>query len=181
MGNHCCNPNVNRAWAATLGKEVFHATRVIQPGEELCISFIDEITCCRTVRRNILQERFKFFCQCQVCSLQGDAQTTSDARREEFDRLDRSIAEPAPGSLAVDPMERVNRMLVIIEEEFFGHPRLLTRAYYFGYQLADAMRDLEAARSMLKGGLLAHRLAEGDNNDELTRDWNKQLERLACS
>ena len=38
--NHSCRPNVVHSWQGEDGLMVLHATRAIQPGEELCISYV---------------------------------------------------------------------------------------------------------------------------------------------
>ena len=62
--NHSCTPN---ALALFSGSEiVIRATKNIQPGEEITISYI-EILQTTKERHNELQERYFFQCQCERC------------------------------------------------------------------------------------------------------------------
>jgi SET domain/MYND finger len=68
--NHSCYPNVLPTFSYGIPNQVpqliLTACQVIQPHQELCISYIDH-ACPRTLRRRRLQRDYFFFCHCEVC------------------------------------------------------------------------------------------------------------------
>merc|ERR1712150_287543 len=85
--NHSCRPNVVWSWlrGATTSKEV-RATTDIRPGQELSANYIDsfEATWSSRVQRQKRLSLWKFSCQCEVCSLEGEDLRSNDAIREEI-------------------------------------------------------------------------------------------------
>lgn len=60
----------------------------IQPGEEICISYLDECSLQRSrhSRRKELLENYLFNCECSLCELQkNDPDVTSDEEEDEQD------------------------------------------------------------------------------------------------
>lgn len=64
--NHSCRPNLSYYWSAKLNKRVVYATRRIEVGEELSVSYIS-LLLTRNERRRRLH-RYGFSCQCEVCA-----------------------------------------------------------------------------------------------------------------
>ena len=78
--NHSCVPNVHNSWDAETGIETICVTQDIEAGQELCTTYLDLFTK-RQERQEQLSKRLRFQCTCEVCSLQGQMQEQSDARR----------------------------------------------------------------------------------------------------
>jgi hypothetical protein len=86
--NHSCRPNTSYIWNKRLGKQVLYATRRIEQGEELSVSYIPLL-----YNRSDRQKRLKqygFKCSCEACS--GD-NGKSDTRR---DRIRRAFSSLEP-------------------------------------------------------------------------------------
>ncbi|XP_053314054.1 histone-lysine N-trimethyltransferase SMYD5 [Spea bombifrons] len=89
--NHSCVPNAEASFPEN--NFLLHLTAVedIQPGEEICISYLD---CCqrdrsRHSRHKILRENYLFVCSCPKCLSQADdPDATSDEEEEEDAELD---------------------------------------------------------------------------------------------
>jgi hypothetical protein len=68
--NHSCYPNVLPTFFYGIPNQVpqliLTACQVIQPHQELCISYIDH-SCPRSMRRQRLQRDYYFFCHCEAC------------------------------------------------------------------------------------------------------------------
>jgi len=160
--NHSCKPNVNRSWSEPLQAELFHVTQPITAGQELCIYYIDPKGI-RADRQSSLSRDFKFTCSCEACSLVGSARTASDKLRKEYQQLDDALP-----TLAADPhdaIEKILRILEIIQDEFDGDPHLAQRAFYDGFQMSLLAGDLDLAGSMMQRAHEAKVLAEGDSED----------------
>lgn len=85
--NHSCAPNVVWSWVASAPyvKEV-RTTRAVALGEELCTNYIDSFQAtfsCTRLRQDLLQ-RWKFVCQCEVCSLPDLERRQNDLLREKI-------------------------------------------------------------------------------------------------
>ncbi|KAF8154552.1 hypothetical protein B0H34DRAFT_676312 [Crassisporium funariophilum] len=71
--NHDCNPNIMKR-RVKRGIE-FYTIRDINPGEELCIAYVDEIAPAHE-RNEQLHRDFFFICQCAKCSREQQAVST---------------------------------------------------------------------------------------------------------
>lgn len=84
--NHSCIPNAEAAFPDNNFLLHLSALRDIQPGEEICISYLD---CCqrdrsRHSRHKTLRENYLFVCSCPKCTSQADeADVTSEEEDEE--------------------------------------------------------------------------------------------------
>jgi len=77
MLNHQCLPN---AVAATNGKTLaIHAVRHIEPGEEVCISYIDALEN-RQTRGEKLKTQYYFDCECECCEEDHPTEILKTAR-----------------------------------------------------------------------------------------------------
>ena len=71
--NHSCRPNVMLT-SITKGAEVVikaFAIRTITPGDELCMSYLTDLSQERRLRREVLEQSFHFKCCCGRCSLES--------------------------------------------------------------------------------------------------------------
>ena len=83
--NHSCYPNAEVAFPFNNNELVLNATRSIEPGEEILISYLE---CCdldrsRHSRQKILRENYLFACSCSKCTAEStDPDITSDEEME---------------------------------------------------------------------------------------------------
>ncbi|KAI6864735.1 hypothetical protein KC334_g20169, partial [Hortaea werneckii] len=79
--NHSCVPNVHHSFNPTLQKQTVHAVRDIQPGEELCTTYLGGPGCyyIRSQRIEMLRSNYGFTCTCTACS---DPSGASESRRQ---------------------------------------------------------------------------------------------------
>lgn len=75
--NHSCSPNTERYWNEADQTMDLRATRNIQPGNEIFISYIDHFNA-RDKRRSALG----FDCKCLVCSYDGSKRLIHEQRLE---------------------------------------------------------------------------------------------------
>ncbi|KAJ8888010.1 hypothetical protein PR048_007495 [Dryococelus australis] len=79
--NHSCRPNVEVTFPHNSSRLVVVATQDILPGEEVCISYLDECVLARSrhSRHRLLRENYLFVCTCPKCELEaGDPDETSE-------------------------------------------------------------------------------------------------------
>lgn len=76
--NHSCCPNAHVSWNAKRGQQVIYALRHIEPGAEICVSYLDNASGTRRAQRH---EELGFACVCDACSLSGVLLAQSDQRR----------------------------------------------------------------------------------------------------
>ncbi|XP_075040255.1 protein-lysine N-trimethyltransferase SMYD5 [Mixophyes fleayi] len=86
--NHSCVPNAEASFPDNNSLLHLTAVEAIEPGEEICISYLD---CCqrdrsRHTRHKILRENYLFVCSCPKCLSQSeDPDVTSEEEEEEDD------------------------------------------------------------------------------------------------
>lgn len=83
--NHSCIPNAEPRFLHNNSRLSLVALKDIEPGEEICISYLDEcsLECSRYSRQKILTENYLFICQCTKCLEQADdPNITSDEDEE---------------------------------------------------------------------------------------------------
>ncbi|CAE7385903.1 smyd5 [Symbiodinium sp. CCMP2592] len=64
--NHSCAPN------AEYGLTQVRLLTAIEPGEEVCISYLGDALMSKSARQQFLRARYFFLCTCQLCSLPHD-------------------------------------------------------------------------------------------------------------
>jgi hypothetical protein len=87
--NHDCKPNVAQTWNERLGCLTIHAIRHIEPGEELCDSYVP--LCQPSAARQDELRAYGFECQCSVCGLPSKELAKSDEQRGMVRRLGEDI------------------------------------------------------------------------------------------
>jgi len=119
--NHSCSPNTKWTWDNATETVRIFALRDIAPAEEIFVSYlgnIREFRSTRETRRETLQTRFRFNCNCEVCSLPGPKAIRSDQRRTEIARLHNSlISAPLPTR---DRLIIAKRMISLFREEGYA-------------------------------------------------------------
>ncbi|XP_066925245.1 histone-lysine N-trimethyltransferase SMYD5-like [Clytia hemisphaerica] len=84
--NHSCEPNAEVTFPNNNSTLVLVALQNIQPGEEICICYLDDCQRARSrhSRRKILRENYLFECTCTRCELDmGEISQTSSSEEEE--------------------------------------------------------------------------------------------------
>lgn len=79
--NHSCAPNAIVGFPYSNSTLVVKAIRDIQPGEEICMSYLDEceLERSRYSRQKALSSSYLFICHCDKCQSQAnDPDVTSD-------------------------------------------------------------------------------------------------------
>ena len=79
--NHSCVPNVHHSFNPSLKSTTIYAVKDVQPGEELCATYLggEAHYFVRSQRIEILRSRYGFTCDCAACT---DRTGASDGRRE---------------------------------------------------------------------------------------------------
>lgn len=129
--NHSCRPNTSYYWNKKLGKQVVYATRRIEKGEELSVSYIPLLY--THAERQKRLDQYGFECSCEAC-VAGDKH--SDRRRHRIrrafatlepqlrlDGVESTATSKKTRSLAVESIELVQ----LVEEE--GLADYSARAY----------------------------------------------------
>jgi hypothetical protein len=110
MFNHSCDPNVNHYSIGDV--TIFRLIRDVQPGEQLCISYIGSDLLCetRSVRHEFLSAR-DFTCMCSKCACPEE---TEDPWVEELDLETRISIR-----LTKSPLQRTNLIRSLQTERNF--------------------------------------------------------------
>lgn len=163
--NHSCNPNLQDSWQDDDGVEVVHAVRDIEPGEELCISYVD-LYRTRDERQLDLTWRYNMFdCLCPVCRLEGQEQKQSDQNRMQMQQLSglfpkMRFVEGLSG-MSEDIVDLVVKMAELLDEELSGNPQLKCRLYSDAFQLSIVAGDVESAFTMAENAWVTSEEAQG--------------------
>lgn len=175
--NHSCRPNVHHARQSSTAVEVMHATRNIEAGEELCISYLFPPYRVRADRQQRLRQRWGFTCACEVCSLQGDDHRRSDELRRRLAALDykmRAYSDLARGR-GVSPTDAqaaegavfrlVEELTSGLQEELAGNPAPLASALVEANEVLSAVGRPQAAAAVLEMAERASILASGTDSE----------------
>jgi hypothetical protein len=163
--NHSCMPNAHNNWNEEKEHETIHATRIIQAGEEITISYINGGP--TTFRRADLESSFGFKCSCKTCFQPLYNLTASDGRRLQIQRLDDQIGDPIkmfrnPAASLAD----CHLMLQVLDEEY-GRGlagALLARLYYDAFQVCIAHGDQARALVFAERAYEARVVCEGEDS-----------------
>ncbi|CAK1555209.1 unnamed protein product [Leptosia nina] len=91
--NHSCAPNAESSFPYGNHRIQLKAVKTIMPGDEICISYLDECSLQRSrhSRQKELAENYLFLCDCERCvseSWQPDVTSEEEMSDEEFDTDD---------------------------------------------------------------------------------------------
>lgn len=152
--NHDCFPNVHRTWLPEEGVEVYHATRDVSEGGELCGEY------CPTYRdtpaRRAALRRYGFECACATCAR---ADPASDTRKRAFEATYRALYSAPPESAAA--VDAIRRLLAIADAEF-DSPAMNRRVLHDGVIVALKRGDVGLAAKWMRDLYHAQRLSAGD-------------------
>eukprot|EP00933_Yihiella_yeosuensis_P018207 TRINITY_DN15032_c2_g1_i1.p1 TRINITY_DN15032_c2_g1~~TRINITY_DN15032_c2_g1_i1.p1 ORF type:complete len:517 (+),score=104.24 TRINITY_DN15032_c2_g1_i1:40-1590(+) len=162
--NHSCAPNAEYLWSETLQMEEVRAVRDIEPGEEVCVSYVgDAILQPRSVRQEHIREGFRFVCRCSACIVESGE---SDRRRLRLTTLREEILgcrdSPEKG------LQMAEEMLELLQKENISAPRTVAQICNDGFELSMLMGDDSEAQVWAHMSYEAHRLGWGEQN-EMTR------------
>ena len=162
--NHSCLPNAHNNWNSDTGCETIHATRYINAGEEITISYDRGDPA--DSRRTILKNAFGFDCNCSLCSLPPPELQLSDARRIRIQHLDDVIGDPdrvmnRPGDCLAD----CHSLLQLLNEEYHDSAvSAIARLYYDAFQISITHGD-QARASVFAGRAYQSRAScEGEDS-----------------
>ncbi|GIQ83507.1 hypothetical protein KIPB_004845, partial [Kipferlia bialata] len=151
------------------------AARDVKAGEPLTRTYlIGAPSMTRAERTEYLWEHYEFKCNCEVCSLEGDALVQSDMNRMRLRVLReelRDIASERPGppeclSLALEAIG-------ICVTEYRADPAYMIRAFSSGFEAACVVGDGELARKMMYNILASQMHTEGGGlpQHKTMKDW----------
>jgi len=144
--NHSCEPNCELSWDDELKEEHVYASKAIEPGEELCICFVNIIAPAAQRQRDLFF-RFGFQCACPLCN-QG-FRPASDARRSRLQELEQQLEMEGPD----DPeggLEIIGDMLRLYANEGIHSQSLKCQACYAASHLLMMLEDVESATKWAK-------------------------------
>lgn len=134
--NHSCAANCQHAWSDSMGKQLVHAVRDIQEGEELTLAY--HVGGPTAERRAVLKTYFGFTCECELCSQPEAARRKSDARLQKAKQLDDAIGQPErPPEHALADCKELLRLLNVERVVDLRIPRL----YYDAFQICAKHSD----------------------------------------
>lgn len=191
--NHSCRPNANHIWRPDLQMTLVFATREIEVGEEISITYGPSGECLDTAgRRAYLEERFSFECGCDMCAESSDERDKGDGRMNELNSRHQEISLllataaaatdlDAGGKVAEDALASVEKCLVLFGEQGFRRDSgaFAKQILHYGYQACLLLRrDSEGdmlsdskrrAQSFLHQELLATENGEGLGSPNVLR------------
>ena len=178
--NHSCVPNAQQTHIPDTMEEVLIASRTIEIGDEINDCYID-LRASRNDRRNILNNLYKFDCECDACNpLDGNFDITLDDKRRtkaySIDNILVSVAESDPDTAYTMTLDLIK--LLESKESAPWSVRYIAGAYMSAYHLANA---LEMKRSKIVEYLTkAHQyyaLLQGASSPETIRVHTMLLKR----
>lgn len=161
--NHDCRPNAYASWNTRIGRQTIHATRDIEAGEEITISYLGEFFLQSVERQERLGALFLFTCCCKHCSLPLPQRTASDFVLAELDHIDQLI-ESVQHELEKVKLENglhlVHRMVFLSKVEGMVENGL---TYSYANDFAAAHGDVERARYFAREEWLAMQACYGED------------------
>ncbi|KAF5877245.1 putative set domain-containing protein 5 protein [Botrytis fragariae] len=104
--NHACDNNASSNWNTNIQKHTIHAPRDIQEGKEITISYLGSRSWPCEIRRQVLQEKFKFLCSYNLCALSAGQSRHIDRELMDIARIMTLI----PGTFMRYPLRGVRFM-----------------------------------------------------------------------
>lgn len=174
--NHSCVPNAHATWHREKEQATVHAIRPIRAGEEITISYTKMMP--YDQRHEHLTFRFRFTCDCPVCSLPQPARAESDRRRARITQLDGNIGVASRVQRdrkgALDDCAELEQLLF---EEFGGKPdhAVLARLYNDAFQVVIAHGD-RARASVFAARAYKERVLSAGEDSVVAREWQRRAE-----
>lgn len=178
--NHSCRHNAQNTWNESIGCLTIHALRDIEEGQEFTISYLAS-TPEYAERQRSLREKFKFDCNCELCSLPPPQREESDIRLRKLEAIDSTIGMFFYDDADLEPDAALNllyTMFSLFDEEGIWDARI-ARAYNDAYQIAVEGEDEARARIFAERGYNARRLIEGDDSP-VTLKMKRRAEEISA-
>jgi len=161
--NHSCRHNAQNTWNENIGELTIHALRDIEAGQEITITYLAS-TSEYAERQRFLKEKFKFECQCELCSLPRARRKQSDIRLNKLQAIDKSIGTFFWGDIEPKTaLHLLHTMFALFDEEGIWDASI-ARAYKDAYDIATENGDESRARVFAERAYKARRLIEGDDS-----------------
>jgi len=160
--NHSCTPNVNHYWREDLQQTLIFACRAINVGEEMTTIYGPSDFMDTKSRREYLNERFAFICQCRMCT-EGNAKGGDD-RIEMIRSLQEDIALSSSltgKDSGVKALSSIKNCLQLMKDSGLGAGVFTKSTLHQGYIYSLAAGDKQGARSFLVDELKAVQDSEG--------------------
>eukprot|EP00985_Skeletonema_marinoi_P016920 scaffold9202_cov103-Skeletonema_marinoi.AAC.2 len=162
--NHSCRPNVTHFWSPRLQQKLIFAARDIDIGEELLTIYGPGQCMATKCRREYLNGRFSFECNCEMCR-EGNA-NGGDERMLKIQALQEDIAmQSSSGLVSTTDVEgqlaSVKKCLALMKEQGLGGGAFTKTIFHHGYDICLAAGDYDGARSYLNSELTAVMDSEG--------------------
>lgn len=144
--NHACIGAVNAVynWRENEGRQVVHATKVIEPGEEIFVTYFDS-KLPRNDRQSYLHQAYQFNCTCDVCSLNSHLVRESDYRIAKINSLKATLSAWSPGSIGgAEAVQLVEDAVKVMIQE--GMTYELGQLYADAAHVASAHSDFHNTR-----------------------------------
>lgn len=156
--NHSCVPNVHHSFNPSLKSTTIYAVKDIQPGEELCATYLggEAHYLVRSERIERLSSHYGFICDCIACM---DHTGASDGRRETMASIARGLDQFERGAKPADPYIPVNDLAALRQAE-----DLIT------LMLAEGIQTVELMKAYRTASRQALRLKDYDIALEYARD-----------
>ena len=174
--NHSCVNNVHHSYNPNLQKQTVHAVRDIQPGEELCTTYLGGHGSyyLRPQRIEMLRHSYGFTCNCVAC---GDTSGQSDGRRELMANLAWGLQQYLEGSGHGQPFVPAAPLAALQHAENLIHWLLaeglftaeLMKAYRTASTQALSLRDFEKAIDYAYNELEVERNCLGTELEDLKK------------
>ncbi|KXH51471.1 TPR domain-containing protein [Colletotrichum simmondsii] len=159
--NHSCVPNAQGNFNKDLNAFTIHATRNIEPEEEITISYLDEHLGLRQFRQTALHDGYGFTCGCSACSTTTSSEA-GEVRRAEIQRKLELFAEAA----SEDPEDEFKMMLALLDahEAEAIRGREVSTMYIATARKAFDLGKREKGRELALKGLQLEKEAVGDDS-----------------
>ncbi|KXH47495.1 TPR domain-containing protein [Colletotrichum nymphaeae SA-01] len=159
--NHSCVPNAQGNFHKDLNAFTIHATRNIEPEEEITISYLDEHLGLRQSRQTALHDGYGFTCGCSACSTTTSSEA-GEVRRAEIQRKLELFAEAA----SEDPEDEFKMMLALLDahEAEAIRGREVSTMYIVTARKAFDLGKREEGRELALKGLQLEKEAVGDDS-----------------
>ncbi|KAK1545555.1 TPR domain-containing protein [Colletotrichum paranaense] len=159
--NHSCVPNAQGNFNKDLNAFTIHATRNIEPEEEITISYLDEHLGLRQSRQTALHDGYGFTCGCSACSPTTSSEA-GEVRRAEIQRKLELFAEAA----SEDPEDEFKMMLALLDahEAEAIRGREVSTMYIATARKAFDLGKREEGRELALKGLQLEKEAVGDDS-----------------
>ncbi|WPH04819.1 Hypothetical protein R9X50_00771600 [Acrodontium crateriforme] len=153
--NHSCIPSAQGNFNTALNKFAIHATRTIDAGEEITLSYLAEQLAGRDSRREKLRVAYGFLCECGVCTTESARARASEVRRVALQDKLRIFAEEGAelaGSRLEMEFNLTMDLIALYEAEGLAG-RELSTTYLGAAELAVKLNRTDDAEDLARKGL----------------------------